>query len=119
MNTRLQASTVTQALKKMKERGLVKVVKAVNVKTKIVYMGTEFQPERELTGGAWYQDAEFDDQLVNGMRQHIEFFSLTDMGVMSAQQVYQEISQTGGVPADLHVEDYLQVIQTLVFSWKS
>ena len=50
------------------------------------------------------------------MRQHIEFFSLTDMSVMSAQQVYQEISQTG---ADLRVEDYLQVIQTLVFSWKS
>ena len=50
MNTRLQASTVTQALKKMKERGLVKVVKAVNVKTKIVYMGTEFQPEREEHG---------------------------------------------------------------------
>ena len=43
-------------LKSLKQRKLVKEVKCVNSTRKIVYMLSNLEPDRSVTGGAWYSD---------------------------------------------------------------
>lgn len=56
---------LTKILKNMENRNLIKSVKAVNASKKKVYMLFELEPARSITGGAWYQDSDFETEFVD------------------------------------------------------
>ena len=56
VKSNLAQAQLTKVLKSLKQRKLVKEVKCVNSTRKIVYMVSTLEPDRSVTGGAWYSD---------------------------------------------------------------
>ena len=56
VKSNLAQAQLTKVLKSLKQKKLVKEVKCVNSTRKIVYMLSTLEPDRSVTGGAWYSD---------------------------------------------------------------
>lgn len=69
LQTNLQQPQITKTLKNLEQRKLVKAVKSVSNASRKVYMLYELEPAREITGGAWYTEHEFDSEFI-GVLQH-------------------------------------------------
>lgn len=67
----LQMPALNKLLKSMETRRLVKSCKSVLQSKKKVYMLYELEPDRSLTGGAWYSEQSFDDELVSLLSQKV------------------------------------------------
>ena len=58
--TNIQQQSLTKIFKTLESRQLIKPVKSVNAKAKKLYMLFNLKPAKELTGGPWYTELEFD-----------------------------------------------------------
>ncbi len=65
MATNIPQQTLTKSLKILEQRSLVKSVRSVVSKSKKLYMLYDVMPAKEITGGPWYSDQEFDHEFVN------------------------------------------------------
>lgn len=60
---------LNKILKNLESRKLIKAVKSVNASKKKVYMLQHLEPDRTVTGGAWYQDQDFESEFVDVLNQ--------------------------------------------------
>ena len=67
--TNIAAQTLTKTLKALEANNHIKSVKSVTSKTKKLYMLYDLVPSREITGGPWYTDQEFDYDFVGRLAQ--------------------------------------------------
>lgn len=71
LRTSIKQQRLTKILGLLESRKLVKPVKAVTAKNKKVYMLYDLVPSRDVTGGPWYSDQEFDFEFVEALRQFL------------------------------------------------
>ena len=70
VKSNLAQASLTKVLKSLKQKRLVKEVKCVNSTRKIVYMLHHLEPDRSVTGGAWYNDGkDFEAEFVEILNQ--------------------------------------------------
>ena len=70
VKSNLAQASLTKVLKSLKQKKLVKEVKCVNSTRKIVYMLYHLEPDRSVTGGAWYSDGkDFEAEFVEILNQ--------------------------------------------------
>ncbi|CAI5949356.1 unnamed protein product, partial [Closterium sp. NIES-64] len=113
--TNLQQPQITKIIKTLEGRKLIKAVKSVNNKSRKLYMLYELEPSREVTGGAWYTDAEFDAEFISALRQ-LCLTHIVKLGGDTLEGVVEAVRRAGsGGREDLRMEDFRQVISTLVF----
>eukprot|EP00842_Homolaphlyctis_polyrhiza_P005584 jgi/Hompol1/6026/HPOL_002352-RA len=67
----MHAQVVTQTIKNLEKRGLIKSVKSVKHPTKKLYMLSELEPSTEVTGGTWYTDQELDVEFIDQMSEQL------------------------------------------------
>eukprot|EP01040_Poterioochromonas_malhamensis_P021641 gene21641-26154_t len=60
IGTNIAQNTLTKTLKILEQRNLIKSVRSVVSKSKKLYMVFDMVPAKEITGGPWYSDQEFD-----------------------------------------------------------
>lgn len=111
----MQHQQVGKVLKKLEARKLVQQVKSVAAKNKKVYVLVGVEPARELTGGSWYHEGEFDYELIRILKEAaIGYIQRRDKA--TASEVHAFIGETGLVRGkQLRVEDMETVLQTLVY----
>jgi hypothetical protein len=76
MKSNLSQIQMQKVLKTLEMRKLIKAVKSVASKNRKVYMLYELEPSKELTGGAWYTEQEFDAEFIEVLRDHCLKFIL-------------------------------------------
>lgn len=64
VKSNLMMTQLNKILKNLETRKLIKAVKSVNASKKKVYMLYNMEPDRTITGGAWYQDQDFESEFV-------------------------------------------------------
>lgn len=69
VKSNLIMTQVNKILKNLESRKLIKAVKSVNASKKKVYMLYNMEPDRTVTGGAWYQDQDFESEFVDILNQ--------------------------------------------------
>lgn len=114
MKSNLQQPQITKILKTLEGRKLIKAVKSVASKNRKVYMLFELEPSREVTGGAWYSDQEFDSEFIGVLRDQCLQYVLNEAPVM-LEDIADRVRRSGITKEDLRLEDYTQVMNTLVF----
>jgi DNA-directed RNA polymerase III subunit RPC6 len=62
--TNIPQHSLTKTLKILEQRLLIKSVRSVVSKSKKLYMVYDTVPAKEITGGPWYSDQEFDHEFV-------------------------------------------------------
>ncbi|CAI5941523.1 unnamed protein product [Closterium sp. NIES-64] len=107
--TNLQQPQITKIIKTLEGRKLIKAVKSVNNKSRKLYMLYELEPSREVTGGAWYTDAEFDAEFISALRQ-LCLTHIVKLGGDTLEGVVEAVRRAGsGGREDLRMEDFRQV----------
>ncbi|KAJ8323320.1 hypothetical protein BDV3_004261 [Batrachochytrium dendrobatidis] len=127
----LHAQIVTQMIKNLEKKVLIKAVKSVKTPTKKVYMLSELDPSVELTGGAWYTDQELDvefiDQLAHQIYKYIcsKSFPPNTNSIFPSSHPYPTcndlhkwISKSGITTVQLSHTDVQSLIDRLIFDGK-
>ena len=116
VRSNLQQQQLTKVLKTLELRKLVRSVKSISAKNKKLYMLIEMEPSNEVTGGAWYSDAqEFDHELIQHLQQQSINFIAREEGA-TAQQVADFVRESGLVRGKpLKLEDIRSILESLVY----
>ncbi|PNW80376.1 hypothetical protein CHLRE_07g314950v5 [Chlamydomonas reinhardtii] len=114
IRTNLAQPQITKILKVLEGRKLVKAVKNVNSPSRKVYMLAELEPSRELTGGAWYTENQFDSEFINVLREAC-FSYISRQGDVSLSAVAAFIRAKGFSKVELRTEDIQTIVMTLVY----
>lgn len=69
VKSNLIMTQLNKILKNLENKKLIKAVKSVNASKKKVYMLYNLDPDRSVTGGAWYQDQDFETEFVDVLNQ--------------------------------------------------
>lgn len=112
--TNLPQPHITKILKTLENRKLVKSVKSVNNPSRKVFMLYELEPSRELTGGAWYTENQFDAEFIEVLREAC-FKYIQHQGDTTVQDVAMFIRNKGFSKVDLREEDIHSIINTLIY----
>ncbi|XP_027622146.1 DNA-directed RNA polymerase III subunit RPC6 isoform X3 [Tupaia chinensis] len=94
----LPLTEINKILKNLESKKLIKAVKSVAASKKKVYMLYNLQPDRSVTGGAWYSDQDFESEFVEVLNQQCFKFLQTKV--------------------ELSMEDIETILNTLIFDGK-
>ncbi|KAF8821582.1 Dna-directed Rna polymerase III RPC6 [Cardiosporidium cionae] len=116
--TGLQSHQVQKSVKNLCEaKQLIKPVKNIHVKNRKVYMLTEVEPAKEIAGGSFYVNSEFNNQLVEHLRDQIIHY-LRSGQVATLQTISSFVRSSGGLKTDVSNDDIRSVIRTLEYDQK-
>ncbi|CAK1550518.1 unnamed protein product [Leptosia nina] len=126
---------LTKILKSLESKKLIKAVKCVNASKKKVYMLYNLEPDRSISGGAWYQDQDFESEFVDILnRQCLRFLQQRadkirnnprgpiagrTQSYATAVEVQKYITDLGISKVKLEVEDVITILNTLVYDGKA
>lgn len=116
----LPQQTLTKILKKLEGRQLIKPVKSVNAGNVKKYMLFGLTPSKEITGGPWYHDGEFDYSFIRALQNLAVSFLQREPHITTAAKFHEFIHSTNilkGQP-QLRVADVEAVLVALVYDAK-
>lgn len=67
--TKLAENMINKSLKSLLAKNLIKEVVNIHKKGKKHYMGAEFEPSKEITGGDWYVNGSLDTEFINVLKE--------------------------------------------------
>ncbi|XP_039290939.1 LOW QUALITY PROTEIN: probable DNA-directed RNA polymerase III subunit RPC6 [Nilaparvata lugens] len=130
----LMPTQLNKILKLLEGKKMIKAVKSVAASKKKVYMLFNLEPDRTLTGGAWYCDQDFETEFVDVLNQQCYRFlqakkekTITNKGgplairnasYASAKDVWKFITELGISKVQLSEDDIKTILDTLVFDGK-
>eukprot|EP01104_Vermistella_antarctica_P010888 TRINITY_DN2956_c0_g1_i1.p1 TRINITY_DN2956_c0_g1~~TRINITY_DN2956_c0_g1_i1.p1 ORF type:complete len:288 (+),score=68.34 TRINITY_DN2956_c0_g1_i1:176-1039(+) len=110
----LQQHHLTKILKGLENRQLIKHVKGIASKIKRVYMLWDLEPSRVITGGAWYNEQEFDSEFIRELNQ-ICYLRIAQQGQASSQELIKFVMEAGVSKVELRLEDLQMIVDTLMY----
>ena len=112
--TNIQQQVLTKTLKILEQRNLIKSVRSVISKSKKLYMLFHLEPAKEISGGPWYTDQEFDHEFLELLSREIVSFVKTQ-GMSEVNDIAGRIRISGISKVELSQDELELVIQTLVY----
>ncbi|KAM3955031.1 DNA-directed RNA polymerase III subunit RPC6-like [Aphomia sociella] len=135
VRSNLANTQLTKVLKSLENKKLIKAVKCVNASKKKVYMLYNLEPDRSISGGAWYQDQDFESEFVDILnKQCLRFLEQRadkiknnprgpivgrTQSYATAAEVQKYITDLGISNVTLEVEDVITILNTLVYDGKA
>lgn len=118
--TNIQQQSLTKIFKTLESRQLIKPVKSVNAKAKKLYMLYHLKPAKELTGGPWYTELEFDHEFINELRNFVLLCveKMNGGKGVTLTQIAEKMKQAKVSRVDLNQEEVEQLLQTLMYDFK-
>jgi len=114
-STGLAQPALLKVLRQLESRGLVKRIRHVAHKTKPFYFAAEVVPSREVTGGAWFSDGEFDEAFVSAMRVSILQLFRTVSPEMTIAEVHDKLRAAELSKVELSLKEVQQLLMTMVY----
>ncbi|XP_014666987.1 PREDICTED: DNA-directed RNA polymerase III subunit RPC6-like [Priapulus caudatus] len=127
----LLLTQVNKILKSLESKKLIKAVKSVAASKKKVYMLFDVEPDRSVTGGAWYSDQDFESEFVEVLNQQCCKFlrqkadaardsrpdpiAQRNAAYASAREVWRFISELGVSKIQLSMDDIEMILNTLIY----
>ncbi|XP_029160067.1 probable DNA-directed RNA polymerase III subunit RPC6 [Nylanderia fulva] len=130
----LMHTQLKKILKSLETKKIIKVVKSVAASKKKVYMLYNLEPDESVTGGAWYQDQDFETEFVDVLNQQCYRFleqkrektktcnngpiDARNKTFASSKDVWKYISDLGISKVKLSVTNMEMILNTLVYDGK-
>lgn len=112
--TNIPQHTLAKTLKILEQRQLVKSVRSVVSKSKKLYMAYDMMPAKEITGGPWYSDQEFDHEFVAALSNFIVQV-VRSIGMVDLAALTDKVRISGISKVELSLEELELVVNTLVY----
>ncbi|KAJ8963180.1 hypothetical protein NQ318_018645, partial [Aromia moschata] len=126
----LNMTQLNKVLKSLETKKIIKAVKSVSASKKKVYMLFDLEPDSTVTGGAWYQDQDFESEFVDVLSQQCHRFLLQkreeankmsggpllarNRSYATANDVHKFILELGISKVSLTVADIESILYTVV-----
>ncbi|KAJ4840545.1 hypothetical protein Tsubulata_047318 [Turnera subulata] len=111
--TNLQDSVVNKSLKVLVAKNLIKEVVNIKNKGKKFYMAAEFQPSKEITGGAWYAEGQLDTALISFLKD-FSAKQIQKQRVLTLDVISDLIRRSGVLKVDLAEQQIKDILRALV-----
>jgi DNA-directed RNA polymerase III subunit RPC6 len=137
IKTNVKSTALNKALKSLESKKLIKSVQSVNANKKKVYMLFDLEPDRSITGGAWYSGKEFESEFVEILNEQCYHYLCEKREQVNSNVKYANdpllkrnalfatskeirdyIKSLGISKVDLSVEDIESILNTLVYDGK-
>ncbi|KAM8706531.1 hypothetical protein ACLKA7_010748 [Drosophila subpalustris] len=131
IKSNLNMTQLNKILKNLETKKLIKAVKSVNASKKKVYMLYNLEADRSVTGGAWYQDQDFEVEFVDVLNQQCLRFlqmkregaekkrdgplAFKQMSCCTVKDVHKFISDLGISKVNLDEDDLETILKTVVY----
>lgn len=112
--TSLPQPVVTKVLRLLETRKLVKSVKSISSKNKKLYMLFDTVPSREITGGPWYNEQEFDHVFIEALSKFV-LEVIRAGGMVTLSTVTDRVKASGISKVALGSEEVLSIVKTLMY----
>uniref|UniRef100_H2YJT6 DNA-directed RNA polymerase III subunit RPC6 n=1 Tax=Ciona savignyi TaxID=51511 RepID=H2YJT6_CIOSA len=126
---------VNKILKNLESKKIIKAVKSVAAAKRKVYMLFNLQPDRSVTGGAWYSEQDFESEFVEVLNQQCYKFlqqksnnALNETNLSptatnascfaSSEEILEFIAKLGISKVELSPEDIETILNTLIYDGK-
>lgn len=122
-DVRIQSNIQQQALNKifkiLESRKLIKPIKAVTAKAKKLYMLYDLAPAKEITGGPWYTELEFDHGFVSELQNFILHCiqKLNGGKGVTLKDIESAMKRAKVSRVQLSISEVSQLVQTLAFDY--
>jgi len=128
--TKLPLNQMTKVLKNLETKKLIKAVKSVTASKKKLYMLYGLEPDKSVTGGAWYSGTEFESEYVQILHEQCyqyvkrrfapadeksDFIEARDTSLVSSVEVKGYIEDLKISNVKLTLQDIEMVLETIVF----
>jgi DNA-directed RNA polymerase III subunit RPC6 len=119
IQTNIQQQALNKIFKALEGRRLIKPVKSVTAKAKKLYMLYSLTPAKELTGGVWYSDLEFDHEFISELRTFLLHCvrRLNGGRGVTLAEIRDKMIQANVSRVQLSLEEVKQIVQTLVYDY--
>lgn len=111
--TNLPHPVVTKALKSLQTRNLIKEVVNFQNKTKKHFMAVEFEPSKELTGGAWYVDGNLDMEFIRELKKQCVNY-INKMKVATIEGVSEFVKKSSVFNVECTTQQIAEIMKALV-----
>ncbi|KAF7456836.1 DNA-directed RNA polymerase III RPC6 [Cryptosporidium felis] len=122
-NTGLQTHVVQRAVKVLcSDWNLIRPVKSIHVKNRKVYILASLEPSKELSGGTFYENGEFDMNFVDSIKEKIIAF-IDSKRKCSIQEILEFVNydmniDTSSARKNISISDLQSVINILIVELK-
>lgn len=128
--TKLPLNQMSKVLKSLETKKLIKAVKSVTASKKKLYMLYGIEPDKSVTGGAWYSGTEFESEYVQILHEQCyqfikrrlhaaeekgDFVSARDASLVSSTEVKDYIDDLKISTVKLTLQDIEMVLETIMF----
>ena len=110
----MQTQSIDKTLKILLSRGLIKLTRDVNRKNRKIYILSDLEPSKEISGGPWYTDHEFDHEFVQVLSATIVKY-VKENHSLSASAIHDKIRRSGITNVTISSDEFQLLLQTLVF----
>lgn len=130
----LLLTQVNKILKNLESKKLIKAVKSIAASKKKVYMLYNLEPDRSVTGGAWYSGQEFEAEFVEVLSQQcykylvqeaesakettVDPIAQRNGSYLSSKDVWKLITDLGISKVQLSVTEMESILDTLIYDGK-
>uniref|UniRef100_A0A671SZ07 DNA-directed RNA polymerase III subunit RPC6 n=1 Tax=Sinocyclocheilus anshuiensis TaxID=1608454 RepID=A0A671SZ07_9TELE len=121
----LPLTEINKILKNLESKKLIKAVKSVAASKKKVYMLYNLQPDRSVTGGAWYSDQDFESEFVEVLNQQCFKFLQSKVRLDSKQSPmvqknssFANSHEVWKYICELGISKVCTILNTLIFDGK-
>ncbi|KAJ4957446.1 hypothetical protein NE237_024557 [Protea cynaroides] len=111
--TNLQDHVVTKSLKSLQAKKLIKEVVNVQNKLKKHYLAVEFEPSKELTGGAWYVEGNLDTEFIKQLKELCSRH-VFKMKVATTDGITESIRRSGVINVECTTQQIAEILRVLV-----
>lgn len=119
MQSNIQQQALNKIFKNLENRQLIKPVKSVTAKAKKLYMLYDLQPAKEITGGPWYTELEFDHEFVSELRTFVLLCveKINGGKGVSLKEIASKMKDANISRVQLNLSEVQQLVQTLAFDY--
>ncbi|KAK7275555.1 hypothetical protein RIF29_16674 [Crotalaria pallida] len=111
--TTIPDNILKKAIKLLQDKQLIKQVKSIQNKARTLFMATEFQPSKEITGGHWYTEGKLDVEFIDTLKELCLGY-LSRQKVATVDMVVEFAKKTGAFKVEITDQNLEEVLNILV-----
>jgi DNA-directed RNA polymerase III subunit RPC6 len=109
--TNVKSAALNKTLKSLEKKKLIKSLTSVNANKKKVYMLFDIEPDRSITGGAWYSGKEFESEFVEILNEQCYHYLCERKEELEKQAKYQNdpiLMRSASFVSSKDIRDYIR-----------
>lgn len=109
--TNVKSTVLNKTLKSLESKKLIKPVASVNANKKKVYMLYDLEPDRSITGGAWYSGKEFESEFVEILNEQCYHYLCDKKEKLNQNATYANdpiLKRNASFAATKEIRDYIR-----------